>query len=158
MDNEERQPVIDAQGRHRGYKVWTECPNCQTGRWVREDSTRSALFTGFCRKCHAQYTTGQFDQHSRWKGGRHKDHGYVEVRLRGDDPFRAMARKSGYVREHRLVMAKHLGRLLLPTEVVHHKNGVKDDNRIENLELLETGVYHLLDNNPRRLRLRETRK
>jgi hypothetical protein len=75
-------------------------------------------------------------RHPRWKAGRvATSGGYIAV-VPTDDLARAMVPYgSAYVLEHRLVMAHALGRPLTKEETVHHINGVKDDNRLENLQL-----------------------
>src|SRR5215510_7874257 len=76
-----------------------------------------------------------------WKGGTYKNaKGYRMVLCIGHPA----ADRDGYVLEHRLVMEKHLGRYLRPDEDVHHINGIKEDNRIENLTLLSHGEHSRL--------------
>ena len=82
---------------------------------------------------------------SAWKGGRHHNDGYIHVWIPPDDFFLSMAGVNRMIPEHRLIMAKSLGRCLFPWEVVHHKNGIRDDNRLENLELITDRRFHMVD-------------
>lgn len=75
-----------------------------------------------------------------WKGGQRIDKGgYILVKAPGH-PYAA---SGGYVRLHRLVMERQLGRYLTETEVVHHKNRDRQNNLPENLELFERNSDHL---------------
>jgi len=74
-----------------------------------------------------------------WQTGRRKDyHGYIYIY----SPDHPHCTSQGYVLEHRLVMEAYLGRVLLPTEIVHHINGIRDDNRIENLMRFDSSADH----------------
>lgn len=74
-----------------------------------------------------------------WKGGLiDRGYGYVHELCHGHPH----ADPQGYVRQHRLVMEKHLGRFLAPEEVVHHIDGDRKNNVIENLRLFPNESEH----------------
>lgn len=106
------------------------CVDCGTS--VTRKATR-------CKSCNA---IGPFyPKPRRRKYNMKKGYVLVQVRYRGSEhPSRDHPRvnSQGYILEHVLVMEQLVGRRLLPGENVHHKNGVKDDNRPENLELWVT--------------------
>lgn len=89
----------------------------------------------------------------RWKGGRIYSNGWVMIKMR-EHPN---CNHHGYIFEHRIVMEKYLNRVINKEEVVHHINGIKDDNRIENLKLLtqsgHLSLHQLNGEASRRLKL-----
>lgn len=78
-----------------------------------------------------------------WKGGRKITlKGYVQISKRGYEGVD----RNGYIFEHRYIMEQHLGRKLLSNEIVHHINGNKQDNRIENLRVMANECHTALHN------------
>lgn len=120
--------------------MWCACRVCGKERWVRlvHGEPRDSR----CGECGFQ---GKGMQHHSWAGGRRIQNGYIDVWLPPSSPFRIMANSYGYVREHRLVMAQHLGRALHSWELIHHKNGQKTDNRLENLELVSSSTHRQIE-------------
>lgn len=108
---------------HCGYLAQKK--TCACGNSISPTATA-------CNKC----SKGRGEKNANWKGGRFESYGYVRVRTPGHPLAKA---GSGYVAEHTLVMEAALGRYLFPGENVHHRNGVRNDNRISNLELWLTG-------------------
>lgn len=110
-----------------------KCPECkhEESKILCECGNTMQRKAKLCQECDRQNQSR--DQNNGWKGGisRHKK-GYKIVRV---DYHPRLKNNPGYVFEHILVMEEKLQRFLLPEERIHHKNGVKDDNRIENLEL-----------------------
>ena len=91
-------------------------------------------------KCWAKYRDWSKSKNPYWKGGKTVNpvSGYEYTR----DPSHPNACSLGYVPTHRYVMSKHLGRPLKKSEIVHHINHNKRDNRISNLVVLDAHSHH----------------
>lgn len=134
-------------GQEVGYKysgkvIWHACIDCGKERWV---AYKKGLLQRFrCLSCSQRERTRVDGTNLNWEP-RHRDGGdYIQVYLLPTDFFYAMTKQNGYVLEHRLIMAKHLGRNLHLWEIVHHKNHKRDDNRIENLQLISIDGHNQL--------------
>ena len=139
----EKPPVVGEirSGKDLGYRnkshkwKWQPCAHCGKCRWVV--LSKGVPVQKFCTDCISFAVSGK--RHRRWRGGRYTIHsGYIVRKA----PGHPNANRDGYVREHRLVMEKRLGRYLSPEEVVHHVNEDKTDNRIENLQLFANCNLH----------------
>ena len=123
---------------HEGHGYWRcrcDCGNIVVvkGTSVRIGATKSC---GCYRK---ETATVQANKNAREKfvGVFVNNLGYRMIH----SPNHPNANIRGYVLEHRLVMGNAIGRFLKNDEVVHHKNGDRLDNRIENLELMTRGEH-----------------
>lgn len=128
---------------HAHYRDWKDGKQLRGAPSVQpvascsvDECDKPSRSKGYCTPHYNRWRRHGDPLGGKWEYGRvvHKGSGYVMLR-RVDHPA---ATKAGYVTEHRIVMEEHLGRLLCPDENVHHVNGVKDDNRLENLELWVT--------------------
>lgn len=111
-------------------KVTLVCSHC--GKSYKTRASRKQTKRNFCsRKCQHSFFIG--NNAPAYKTGRKiTEAGYVLI-LKPGHPRRV---GGSYVYEHILVMEKHLGRFLEKNEVVHHINGVKVDNRVDNLQVV----------------------
>lgn len=137
----------------RGYEVrdhnlraWVRCSKCNEERYVNVQRRSDKHWSGNCLKCLSKSQVAS--SHPNWKGGRTLDKsGYVMLHKSLLSPEELELCKDelsnhGYLREHRLVMAKLIHRPLLKTEIVHHLNGIKDDNNPSNLKLLNPSSHN----------------
>lgn len=133
------------KGKKIGYKhnsysdmyIWSACPDCGKERWVR-------LYRGEPTSIRCNSCSNRGKNNPNWRGGKTKhEDGYIFVYLESVSPYSMMRNYKGYVFKHRLVMAQHLKRPLTKVEVVHHIDGIKDNNRIENLKLFKNDFEHL---------------
>jgi len=128
--------------------IWAACEQCGKERWVQ--CLRGKAVSRHCSSC-----CNSGSKSPSWKGGKRKhSYGYVLILLEKSDFFYSMSHSSDYVLEHRLVMAKYLGRCLHSWEIVHHRNHIKNDNHIENLQLVSDDRHKqitILENKIKRL-------
>lgn len=132
--------------------IWHACIDCGKERWVQLE--KGTARTIRCHKCAHRTPAARLARSARvtgekapwWRGGKIRHKEYIQISLPPNDFFYPMTNTQHYVLEHRLVMAKHLGRCLQSWEIVHHKDGIKDHNDYNNLKMTTKGS-HTIEHN-----------
>lgn len=116
-----------------GTKALIRCNVCGTTKWIAGSIVRNG-YGKFCsKKCQGAYLrTQRMEQSPKWRGGRVKQLGYWMIKQSDGT----------YKREHIILMEQQIGRKILSNECVHHKNGDRLDNRLDNLQLLTKGDHN----------------
>jgi len=129
-------------GGERTLYEWSSCNVCNKPRWVVV--IRGITVVVKCKKCSDRQKVkklhGVGKKSPCWKGGFYHRYGYKYIWV-GKNSFYYPMSSNNYVAEHRLVVAKSLKRCLYKYEIIHHKNGIRDDNNIGNLELTKRGEH-----------------
>lgn len=128
-------------------KITVKCRECNSDRLVHNRSIKEMNST-LCRVCANKKISATRKRlygksNPGWRGGTIDKDGYVVLGIPPDHKFISMATKHGKIREHRLIMAEFLGRCLIPSEIVHHVDGDKKNNAMQNLELFSSQCEHL---------------
>ncbi len=131
------------QGCRNRKCIWIICKECGNGFWLDFYYYKKKYKSGLCISCYRKHWNGK--KNPCWRGGEHIDKdGYVWLYVFPDDLYHSMCIKGrNYVKKHRYIMAKNLGRCLKPWEVVHHKDENRQNNKISNLKLLSSQIEHL---------------
>lgn len=130
-----RLTVIQETGYKTQWKSKKYFYLCRCDCWAEKDINRYHLLSWNTKSCGCKkYKQPMGDKSPTWKWGRRIDEGYQSVYM----PFHHRAKSNWYTKEHTLVMEEKIGRFLVKWENVHHINGIKTDNRPENLELWST--------------------
>lgn len=127
-------------------RKWRECFELKKANgWNYPDEARAKISKAHKGKIVSEETRRKMSESKRINGSGHikkRADGYNAVYF----PSHPSSNQDGYVMEHVLVMEKAIGRILEDDEVVHHENGIRNDNRIENLKLMtfkEHARYHM---------------
>ena len=133
-------PIIDSPAYNRTFY----CQNCKPVVLKANQFRYARRVNNTCKVCgklihpqstHCKQHFQKFGvEHHAWKGGRQENNdGYILAYA----PQHPRTDKHHRILEHRLIIEQHLERLLKPSEFVHHLNGIRNDNRLENLAITD---------------------